>query len=413
MTAAVTLLLCSTWFVTLHPELAQGADSYRRQVSFEFNPGRNTSDNDPSPVVPNVLHVRAVGRNDTIHYLWSTLGAPTVLLVYTSSPRSSLHVNWTQLELRDPSGAVRIEPAKAIVYSTAVIFSKVFEYNDVNDTADLSRTPASSFYPTYWLEDFTWDDVNATLNRSRLTAQLRGRNATGQLFGNGSITFRIAAFEDSGRDSFLPHLLHTANSSKLEFVIDGVEPRGNQSRFALELIVLEAEGVQRELRVCHTIDDEYTPSIFQMDKLVAKVRNESGVTSFLQWKPVAYSSPQAARTNSVATQHYGPRLGRNQSLPASSIAYAFFGPVLHGGSRVTAMNISFGSPEGEPYDTSRYISWSALIGYGEAPEDGFSGMVIAIMAVGLGLPVLLLLLGGITVSIIHRRRRSSNYQSVN
>ncbi|XP_067832015.1 glycosylated lysosomal membrane protein [Heptranchias perlo] len=413
MAALVTLLL-SVWFVTLQSRHARGTDSYRRQVSFEYNPGRNESVTDSSsPSVPNVLHVRAVGRNDTIHYLWSTLGAPTVLLVYTSSPSSSLHINWTRLELRDPSSAVRIQPPKSVVYSTAVIFSRLFEYDDVKDTADLSQTPDSSFYPTYQLEDFTWDDVNATLNHSALTAQLRGRNATGQLFDNGSIAFRISAFEGSGRDPDLPHLLHTANSSQLDFVIDGLEPRGNKSRFGLELIALEAEGVRREVRVCTTIDDEYTPSIFQTDKLVAVTGNGSDVLSYLQWKPVAYSSPKAARADSMPSRHYSLRRGRNQSLPASSIAYAFFGPDLRGGSHVSAMNVSFGIAGGELYNSTRYISWSSLIGYGDPPQDSFSVLVIAIMAVALGLPVLLVLLGGAVVCALHRKRLHRGYVAVN
>ncbi|GCB86744.1 hypothetical protein scyTo_0027476, partial [Scyliorhinus torazame] len=45
--------------------------------------------------------------------------------------------------------------------------------------------------------------------------------------------------------------------------MEGLEARGNRSRFALELVVLEGAGAQRELRVSRSIDDEYTPSIFQ------------------------------------------------------------------------------------------------------------------------------------------------------
>ncbi|XP_041037576.1 glycosylated lysosomal membrane protein isoform X2 [Carcharodon carcharias] len=360
MAVSVTLLLCCSCFATLCPGVTWGG-SYRRQVFFEYNPGRNSSEINPSAAAPNILHVRAVGANDTIHYLWGTLGAPSVFMVYTSSPNSSLHINWTRLGLQDPSTAVRIEPASAVVYYTAIIFSRVFEYNDMMDTADMSQVPASSFYPPYQLEDFTWDNVNATLNRSQLTAQLRGRNATGHLFGNGSFTFRIAAFEGSGRDSTLPRLLHTANSTKLEFVIEGIEPRGNQSRFALELIVLEAKGVQRELSLCRTIDDEYTPTIFQMDELVALLGNESGTGSFLQWKPVAYTSSQASLANSVPARHYSLRLGRNQSLPASSVAYAFFGAGLPGGTRVAVMNVSFGGPGGDSYNSSRYISCEVML----------------------------------------------------
>ncbi|XP_048381672.1 glycosylated lysosomal membrane protein [Stegostoma tigrinum] len=406
MAVLVTLLLC--WFVTVYLELARASSSYsHRKVSFEYNPGRSTQRADPSL---NVLHVRAVGPNDTIHYLWSTLGAPTVLLVYTSSSNSSLHINWTSLEQRDPSRAVRIEPAEAVVHSSAVVFSRVLEYDDVDNVANISQVPAGSFYPAYQLEELTWDNVNATLNRSQLTAQLRGRNATSQLFSNGSFTFRISAFEGSSRDLVLPCLLHTANSSKLEFLIDGVAPRGNRSRFTLELFVLEDAGVRRELRTVRSIDDEYTPSIFQMDQLVAVTENRSTIASFLQWKPVAYVSREPSRASSVRARQDGLKPGRNHSLPSFSIAYAFFGAQV---PAVSAVNISFGGPGGEFYDVRRHISWSALIGHGEPPQERSLVLVMVIMAVGLALPLLLLGLGAVTVCIVHQRRSRSLYQPVN
>ncbi|XP_048476372.1 glycosylated lysosomal membrane protein [Rhincodon typus] len=406
MAVSVTLLLC--WLVTVYPELARGSSSYsHRKVSFEYNPGRSTQMADPSL---NVLHVRAVGPDDTIHYLWSTLGAPTVLLVYTSSSNSSLHINWTRLEQRDPSHAVRIEPAEAVVYSTAVVFSRVLEYDDVNNVANISQVPVDSLYPAYQLEELTWDNVNATLNRSRLTAQLRGRNATSQLFGNGSFTFRISAFEGTSRDLELPCLLHTANSSKLEFLVDGVAPRGNRSRFTLELFVLEDAGMRRELRAVRSIDDEYTPSIFQMDQLVAVRENRSTITSFLQWKPVAYVSQEPSLASSVPARQNSLKPDRNHSLPAFSIAYAFFGAQV---PTAAAVNISFGGPGGEFYNVRRHISWSALIGHGEPPQERFSVLVMAIMSVGLGLPILLLVWGAMTVWIVRRKRTPSLYQPVN
>ncbi|GCC18625.1 hypothetical protein chiPu_0018005 [Chiloscyllium punctatum] len=270
MDVSVSLLLC--WFVTVFPELVRGSrsDSHRK-VSFEYNPGRSTRRVEPSP---NVLHVRAVGSSDTIHYLWSTLGAPTVLLVYTSSPNSSLHINWTRLEQRDPSNAVHVEPAEAVVHSAAVIFSR-------------------------------------------------------------------------------------------------------------------------------------------MDQLVALGENGSTIASFLQWKPVAYTSQHPSLANSVPARQYGLQPGRNHSLPAFSLAYAFYGAPLPGGPRLAAMNISFGGPDRGLYEPGRHIRWSALIGHGEPPQERFSVLVIVIMTVALGLPVLLLLLGGVTVCIIHRRRTTTLYQPVN
>lgn len=84
----------------------------------QYNPGWNGSS-------VNLLHVRAVGSNDTLHYVWSSIGAPAVLLVVTEGTSSALRVNWTQLLSPTPDGAIWIEPAGSVVYSTAVVFTKV------------------------------------------------------------------------------------------------------------------------------------------------------------------------------------------------------------------------------------------------------------------------------------------------
>lgn len=74
----------------------------------------------------------------------------------------------------------------------------------------------------------------------------------------------MTAYEDGGRDGPLPSLLHTANSSKVEFVLAGVAPRGNGSHFALEVATVEEAGVAQRLRSQRSIDDEYTPTIFEV-----------------------------------------------------------------------------------------------------------------------------------------------------
>lgn len=172
------------------------------------------------------------------------------------------------------------------------------------------------FYPTYDLSDFSWDSLNHTLNHTALTAELRGVPATDPTgsFSNGSLAFRVCpgagntgnvlrehrecpqgtqgmscpkqllgrecctclchpsepcplqvtAYEAGGREGRLPSLLHTANSSQLEFILAGVAPRGNSSRFVLEVATVEEAGAVRRLRSQRSIDDEYTPTIFEV-----------------------------------------------------------------------------------------------------------------------------------------------------
>lgn len=65
------------------------------QLVVELNPG--------SPFAPpggELLHVRAVGDNDTLHFLFCSQGAPTLLLVHTNTSSSTVKVCFYQSSLR-------------------------------------------------------------------------------------------------------------------------------------------------------------------------------------------------------------------------------------------------------------------------------------------------------------------------
>ncbi|NXM90588.1 GLMPA protein, partial [Oenanthe oenanthe] len=364
-----------------------------------YNPGWNDSS-------VNLLHVQAVGPGDSLHYVWSSIGAPAVLLVATQSPSSALRVNWSQLLSPSPAGAVWIEPPDSVVYSTAVVFTRLFEFSEAKPLGEL-------FYPTYDLAEFSWDSLNHTLNHTALTAELRGVPAAdpGGGFSNGSLAFQITAFEASGRAGRLPSLLHTADSSQLEFILAGVAPRGNSSRFVLEMATVEEAGAVRRLRSQRSIDDEYTPTIFEVLSLVAEPQNSSSTLGFLQWKATAYGSRSPRREDGIQCRAQGLQEA-NWSLPLSSLLQAYFGHSLASSCTISALNVTFGGEEGEVYREKRYLSWSVLLGFGEPPRDSFSPLVISIAAVALGTPLAMLLLGSCLL-LLARRRRYSEYEPIN
>lgn len=53
-----------------------------------LNPGTPSD-----PPGGDLLHVSAVGTNDTLHFLFCSLGAPTLLLVHSNTTSSSLRVS--------------------------------------------------------------------------------------------------------------------------------------------------------------------------------------------------------------------------------------------------------------------------------------------------------------------------------
>ncbi|XP_067169539.1 glycosylated lysosomal membrane protein isoform X3 [Apteryx mantelli] len=306
--------------------LAAAGGGGRREVSMQYNPGWNNSS-------VNLLHVRAVGQNDTLHYVWSSIGAPAALLVATGSQSSTLHVNWTRLLSPAPAGAIWIEPPGSVVYSTAVVFTKVFEYSKAD-------TPEELFYPAYDLSSFSWDSINRTLNHTALTAEFLGVPASDPSgsFSNGSLAFRTLS-------------------------------------------------------------------------LAAEARNASAALSFLQWKATAYGSRSPKREDGIRCRAHGLQAA-NWTLPASGVIRAYFGEGLGSAYAVSAINISFGGEDGEVYQEKRYLSWSALLGFGQPPEDTFSPLVISIMAVALGTPMALLLVGSVVV-LFAQRKCYSEYEPIN
>lgn len=74
----------------------------------------------------------------------------------------------------------------------------------------------------------------------------------------------MSVFGLDGRGMSSPHLLHSANSTQLEVWLDGLLPRGNHSRFQLELQAVGGAHPLSRVDIQRSIDDEFTPSIFKV-----------------------------------------------------------------------------------------------------------------------------------------------------
>ncbi|XP_077620297.1 glycosylated lysosomal membrane protein isoform X2 [Crocuta crocuta] len=228
-----------------------------RQVSLEAIPAGL----DPPQ---NLLHIRAVGTNSTLHYVWSTVGPPAVLLVATDTPHSALSVNWSLLLSPEPDGGLMVLPKDSIRFSSALVFTRLFEFAAAN-TSEAAQPPGEP-YPPYSLAKFSWNNITDSLDRATLSATFRGHptdDPTGA-FANGSLAFRVQAFSASGRPAQPPRLLHSADTCQLEVALVGASPRGNRSLFGLEVAALGQGPDCPLMRELHSIDDEYAPAVFQV-----------------------------------------------------------------------------------------------------------------------------------------------------
>ncbi|KAI2653248.1 Glycosylated lysosomal membrane protein [Labeo rohita] len=351
-------------------------DTFRRKVSVELNPGLKP----PSVLPPEVglVHVRGLGLNDTLHFLICNRGAPALLLVHTNSTQSTVQVNWPNFINHSLSGSLKVEPQDSVQYSSAL----VWEYDDVNDTADPQQTAESSFYPPYELQNFTWSNLSINDNQSDPTVMLCGGKET-ESFLNGTLCLQFSAFESEGREKAWPSLLHNANSSQLRVWLNGVTPRGNSSRFALEF---------------HSVGESEFQGRVDVAQWVSFPVNSSGVRGYNQWKPVAYRKAEPAFEDATPCKH--SRLVSVNHIPDSGLVQAYFtdNPQTHG------LNISFGIAK-DPV--------TVLMGVGEPPAESFSTLIIIIIAVGLGTPLALIIVGGVFVWIRKRMSHSSVYEPIN
>ncbi|OXB52240.1 hypothetical protein ASZ78_000870 [Callipepla squamata] len=221
----------------------------------------------------------------------------------------------------------------------------------------------------------------------------------------------MTAYGSGGRDAALPGLLHTANSSKVEFILSGAAPRGNGSRFVLEVTTVEERAALPRLTSLRSIDDEYTPTVFETLSVLEESRDDGSALSFMQWKATAYGSPHPTRGDGIRCG-CGELSSAGPSRPRNAVLRAYFGEGVGSAYTVSAINVSFGGEDGNVYQEKRYLSWSALLGFGPPPHDPFSPLIISIVAVALGSPLLLLLLGTAAL-LCARRRRYSEYDPIN
>ncbi|KFO24892.1 glycosylated lysosomal membrane protein isoform X1 [Fukomys damarensis] len=347
----------------------------------------------------NLLHIRAVGPNSTLHYVWGSLGPPAVVLVATNTPHSVLRIDWTRLLSPEPEGGLAVLPKDSIQFSSALIFTRLLEF----DGSDSAEPPGKPYAP-YPLDEFSWNNITDSLHPATLSATFRGypKHDPAGAFANGSLAFRVQAFDRAGRPTRPPRLLHTADTCQLEVALAGASPRGNHSLFGIEVATLGQGPGCPVIQEQRSIDDEYSPAVFQLDQLLWG----SPPSGFVQWRPVVFSHEQADRGSALSCRAspLHPTLAR--ALPRSSVVRAFFGPQ----QSYCTFNLTFGASTGPGYWDQHYLSWSLLLGVGPPPVDALSPLILGIMAVALGTPGLLLLGSGL--ALLLRRKPPSEYRSI-
>lgn len=376
------------------------AEDWSRQISSEFNPGCPV---DICNGNISVVYSKANGPSDTLHYLWDLSKKPSLLLALTPLS-TNLSIDW---ERYGNSCALSFSEKPSYIFG--VIINTIWEFNDVNDTGILDFNNKSSKYvKELHTGNFAWHKTvyNNRDSRSVSLTVKADKYKDGLLEKNGSVEITVTGFGYSDHSSVLPHLLHTPNSTQVDFVIDGLstEPSFSNSRFAVELVLVgsdqPASSVQILERQC--LDDEHAPGVFRLVDLESPRSAEMAQGGYLEWRPVAYISRVRELSNSTETYIYNAHnVSHPEELLKGSLIQSAFcvNDSVSVAPLVQATAVSFGLKEDGFYRKTKYTAWTFTLGYGKPPNEEFSLLVILVISIGLGLPALLILISGLVMLI--------------
>ncbi|PIK39641.1 putative glycosylated lysosomal membrane protein A [Apostichopus japonicus] len=206
------------------------------------------------------------------------------------------------------------------------------------------------------------------------------------------------------------HDWSTSKAHILNFALKNISTAYKQPRFAVEVILVGGDKQQNgtSFSISRSIADQYTPSVFYVDN-INFANSNSSQGGYMSWKPVAYTEEERHLANGRMVHQYGLNTTSVGYVPSYSIAHAFYGNLSQ--LNLSSMNVSFGNDGDGYYAASNYLVWGGLIGYGEAPLDGLSMLILIIISAGLGLPALLILGGG-SIICLKKLAKKRNYDKL-
>ncbi|XP_017755803.1 PREDICTED: glycosylated lysosomal membrane protein A-like [Eufriesea mexicana] len=359
------------------------------------------------------VYLRADGANDTLHYLWDFDGNPSVLLALTS-PSASMNISWEDFLMKRKNSITFTEEP---IYTFGVVFNKIIEFNDINDTALIDITNivnTNILHPMF----YQWDRKTLIQNTEFVTLNMEGNyynDSTMNVSRQGSVKLSLRGFCSLDHSEAMPHMLHTENSTQVDIILDNIQTNKSftNSRFAIELLVV-GEGnpdIPMFINPKKSLDDEHTPGIFEVVEVrtppYKSMENYQTEGAYLQWKPISYGDASRDVSSTIETIQYPPlKVTNHTSAIVNSMLYSYYGDKVND-LLTQRIIVSFGTKGDGFYKKTYYSTWTFLIGYGTPPNEKFSQLVIMIISIGVGLPLIILVAIGTYLCIRKLSKRNS------
>ncbi|KAI2808474.1 hypothetical protein BLOT_006418 [Blomia tropicalis] len=373
----------------------------QRSLITEINPNCNIDCKSST-----LVHVESRGTNNTFHYLWTFISkyTPTIIVLETD-PKASLSVDWKTIRNRS-NNANSIQFVNGTVYNSfAMELSHLYFINATNNVT-LQMIP---------LDEINWNYTSVQTN----DVVKFNFNSIKSPVLNGSVQLSLNVFNQAGRGDTIPRLQYTEASNLIQLIVDNIyiKPHGNFSIDAQLIsnftIVMEGDDVKESIEENRSIDDEYTPGIFQRyvyninSKQTYNKKTITNKTAYIEWKPVAYydSSLKIAKSIKVTCP-----IMKKHNLSNASILHAYYSGRRY---QATEMNLlKFGIDDDQfNYKDNPYLQFSLAFGLNQVPEESLSMTLKIVIAVGLGLPMILFI-ASIIYTIVRKFRPSAGFTSI-
>lgn len=351
-----------------------------------------------------MIHVRALGPSDQLHYLWDFTGEPACLILsFNVTTPVRLTIDW--LKFFDGQEAIVFDPKPQ--YFFGAVLQTLFEYNDREDRAHFENVTDPADLIQYPMRNFIWEReyLNVTPDRAEVRVVARTmtkaphspiKNATANReIGNIALTFVTNGL--AGHSEQIPHLMHTENSTEIDLILKDIVVEKNFSctRLALGLTVVSMDDAKANLSLAlnKSLDDEFTPGIFELVNMGTHnlSRFDNG---FLQYRPVSYTNlkrevAESTLIRQTEPQHvYDPTEALNETIFVALEGFKIDGYL------VQSINVSFGVAADGCLQKQNYTTWTFIAAYGAPGEERLSIMVKIVASLGLGIPLLLVICGG-------------------
>jgi len=357
----------------------------QREVMATVNPGC------PENLCSNftLVHVQLKGNNDMLHHVWTMENKPIFFYARTDL-NTNLVIDWDLMLAHDKNQSIKFSAEPQ--YFAAVVISKFIVYNDTYDTVELAVNSSEVF--VYDTTAMSWQ-LSRTNFSSNSLAIAAFRLESYQGMPSNSLEVVLTASGNRERSSVLPHLMFTENSTQLDLIFEHVkvEKQFTNVRIGVELVTIASEPSNSfSSSISHSLDDEYTPGVFKLVEIKSSLEQH-----FLQWRPVCYTSTLRDIGDSTGVLYSALRNVNMSLLGDNFLNWMFTDKDLHS-LPLQSFNVYFGTTGDGFYKASNYTAWTMMIGHGRPIQDQFSLMVMLVMAIGLGLPFTVLLVGGTVIA---------------